>query len=206
MTGPQLWQTLLTTKVAAQHLKTLAYDLYYQKATAEGDASVAIDAFAPKLSIPSRFAYEALKRAAAQFPDGALGGDRRAVLESLAHYYQQSSAWEATSPMTKVFVEKAAHNVTVIQDAMAKQSPPPTAGGKPAVAHVNRPAALASVASAAPATTITTSKPVAIAKIVPIDDPAPDPDWKPQLMFFIAGAVASFILSIRNSRRRFIEA
>ena len=157
MTGPQLWQILLTTKVPADHLKTLAYDLYYQKPTAEGNGAYAVDALAPKLGIQTKFAYAALKLAAAQFPDGALGGDRKMALEWLAHDYQKSSAWEAVNPITNAFVEKVAHNVTVIQDAMAKQSPPaPPAAGKPVVRAIKPavPVAAATIAAkdhAAPA-------------------------------------------------------
>jgi hypothetical protein len=208
MTGLQLWQILLTTNVPAEHLKTLAYDLYYQKPTAEGNASYAVDALAPKLAIPSKFAYGALKLAAAQYPDGTLGGDRKMVLEWLAHDYQKNSAWTAINPITNTFVEKIAHNVTVIIDAMAKQTPPtspsPPAVGKPTnkpVAHVSKPTVAAAIAAGVVARPHALPAKAHIASVHPSAF-EPKKDWRPQLLFFVGGTIASFFLAIRNAHKR----
>lgn len=197
MNASDLWQILLTAGVPADQLKTLAYDIYHQKSTAEGNASQAVAALAPKLAVDPRFAYEAFKRAAAAYETNALGGDRKQALEWLAHDYQHSRAWAAANPITKAFVEKIAHNVTVIKNAMAgKQGPPPPAGGKPV--------AKAAAVAAAATTAAVVAKPATarIASVVP-SVMQPKKDWRPSLVFFVGGTIASFILSIRNARHRY---
>ncbi len=137
MTGQELWTLFLGAGVPTEQLKTLGYDLYYQKATAEGDASYAVEALAGKLGMSPKFAYEAFKRAAAVFESGTLGGDRRKALEWLAHDYKGASPWPATGPMTQAFINAAAHNVDVIRTALAKTAgppPPPAGGAKPVAA------------------------------------------------------------------------
>ncbi len=193
--NPQtLWQILLSAGIQSERLKTLAYDVYYQKPTAEGDASFAVEALAKPLGIEPRFAYAAFKLAAAAYQDGALGGDRKKVLEWLAHDYQHTRAWDATSQITKDFLAKVAHNVDVIKAAMAKQNPPPPSGGLKAPVH-HHPAPAAAAVAAAPVAAGSKAR-------VVLPHVEHERDLRPSLAFFIFGTLASFILSLRSSQLR----
>jgi hypothetical protein len=197
MTGQQLWQIFSTTSVPTDQLKTLAYDLFHGKPTPEGNGAQAVDVFAKALSMPPAFAYKAF--------NCVQGGmlEKKGLLEQLAWVYQHKKNWTAAHPIdavnarTAAYMETVAHRITVIRDAMAKQSPPPPAGGKPVI-H----AAKVAVAPAIVAKHVVPGKHALVALPVTPEKK----DWRPTLVFFVGGTIASFILSIRNARHRFSAA
>jgi len=114
LTPEIVWQRFLGAGIPGHQLKSLGYDLFFNRANPSGsDAIMAVHGLASALEVPPAYMYAALN-----IDPG------RATLQQLASDYGPRLPWNQIAPSTRGYIERITQRLTIIKKAM--QKPPGT--------------------------------------------------------------------------------